>query len=100
MWSHCIRLRCRRCCRTQHDTIIIMHAQYTSDKHFYVSDVSARLYRPSAYYAAKTTAVLPFAVLSALTFAYIVYGACQETANKGRIAAGGGGWLLPQPTSG
>lgn len=38
------------------------------------ADVSAKLYRPSAYYVAKQLAVLPFAVLNALLFAFSLYG--------------------------
>jgi hypothetical protein len=37
-------------------------------------DVSAKLYSPSAYYVAKQLAVLPFAVLNSLLFAFTLYG--------------------------
>lgn len=37
-----------------------------ADKQYYIADASARLYRTSAYYAAKQLAVLPFAVLNVL----------------------------------
>ena len=35
---------------------------YAADKRHFVADSAARLYRPSAYYAAKSVAVLPFIV--------------------------------------
>jgi ABC-type multidrug transport system permease subunit len=38
------------------------------------TDVSAKLYRPSAYYVAKQLAVLPFAVLNSLLFTFVLYG--------------------------
>lgn len=38
------------------------------------ADVSSKLYKPNAYYVAKQLAVLPFAVLNSLLFAYILYG--------------------------
>lgn len=38
------------------------------------ADVSAKLYRPSAYYVAKQLAVLPFSILNSLLFAYTLYG--------------------------
>jgi hypothetical protein len=38
------------------------------------ADVSGKLYRPSAYYVAKQLAVLPFAVLNSLLFAFTLYG--------------------------
>jgi hypothetical protein len=36
--------------------------------------VSGKLYKPSAYYVAKQLAVLPFAVLNSLLFAFTLYG--------------------------
>lgn len=36
--------------------------------------MSGKLYRPSAYYVAKQLAVLPFAVLNSLLFAFTLYG--------------------------
>jgi ABC-type multidrug transport system permease subunit len=36
--------------------------------------VSSKLYKPSAYYVAKQLAVLPFAVLNSLLFAFTLYG--------------------------
>ncbi|GBF87651.1 ABC transporter G family [Raphidocelis subcapitata] len=47
---------------------------YTADKQYYVADAAAKLYAPSAYYAAKTVAVLPFAVLNVVAFSWILYG--------------------------
>jgi len=47
---------------------------FTSDKQYFIQDASAKLYRPSAYYVAKQLAVLPFAVLNALLFAFTLYG--------------------------
>lgn len=38
------------------------------------TDVSSKLYKPSAYYVAKQLAVLPFAVLNSLLFAFTLYG--------------------------
>lgn len=38
------------------------------------TDVSGKLYRTSAYYVAKQLAVLPFAVINSLLFAYTLYG--------------------------
>jgi len=38
------------------------------------TDASAQLYRPHAYYAAKVAATMPFQVLAALIFSFIVYG--------------------------
>lgn len=38
------------------------------------ADVSGKLYSPSAYYVAKQLAVLPFAVLNSLLFAFTLYG--------------------------
>lgn len=32
---------------------------YTSDKQYYMADLSAKLYSPSAYYVAKVTEKLP-----------------------------------------
>lgn len=40
------------------------------DKQYYLADASARLYRTTAYYAAKQLAVLPFAVLNVLVGPY------------------------------
>jgi hypothetical protein len=39
---------------------------YTADKRHYTADISARLYSPSPYYAAKSLAVLPFVVANVL----------------------------------
>ena len=36
--------------------------------------MSGKLYKPSAYYVAKQLAVLPFAVLNSLLFAFTLYG--------------------------
>lgn len=36
--------------------------------------MSSKLYKPSAYYVAKQLAVLPFAVLNSLLFAFTLYG--------------------------
>lgn len=47
---------------------------YTADKQYYTADLSAKLYSPSAYYAAKVLAVLPFGVVSALVFSLSIYG--------------------------
>ncbi|KAI8467922.1 MAG: hypothetical protein J3K34DRAFT_523385 [Monoraphidium minutum] len=47
---------------------------YSADKQYYVADATARLYRPSAFYAAKQLAILPFAVLNVLVFSLILYG--------------------------
>jgi hypothetical protein len=38
------------------------------------ADTSAQLYRSHAYYAAKVAATMPFNVLAALIFSFIVYG--------------------------
>jgi ABC-type multidrug transport system permease subunit len=47
---------------------------FTADKQFYIADVNAGLYKPSAYYLAKQLVVLPFAVLNVLMFSFILYG--------------------------
>jgi hypothetical protein len=47
---------------------------YTSDKQYFIADVSAKLYSPSAYYVAKQLAILPFAILNVLVFSYTLYG--------------------------
>lgn len=47
---------------------------FKTDKQYYVADAAARLYRPSAYYAAKQAAVLPFAALNVAVFALTLYG--------------------------
>lgn len=47
---------------------------YTTDKQYFVADVSSRLYRPLAYYVAKTLAVLPFNIINVLVFTWTVYG--------------------------
>lgn len=39
-----------------------------------LADASAQLYRTHAYYAAKVAATMPFNVLAALVFSFIVYG--------------------------
>jgi hypothetical protein len=41
-------------------------APHQADKQYYIADASAKLYRASAYYAAKQLAVLPFALLNTL----------------------------------
>mgnify|MGYP001806826867 CR=1 FL=1 len=38
------------------------------------ADASAQLYRSHAYYAAKVAATMPFNVVAALVFSFIVYG--------------------------
>ncbi|KAG2499204.1 hypothetical protein HYH03_002785 [Edaphochlamys debaryana] len=47
---------------------------YTADKQYYTADLSAKLYRPSAYYVAKLLAVLPFSILSMLVYSFTIYG--------------------------
>eukprot|EP00775_Hariotina_reticulata_P006450 gene6450-6679_t len=47
---------------------------YTEDKGMYLADVAAKLYKPSAYYVAKVTVVLPFHVLSVVCAILIQYG--------------------------
>jgi len=47
---------------------------FTADKEYFIQDVSAKLYRPSAYYVAKQLAVLPFGILNSLLFAFTLYG--------------------------
>lgn len=39
-----------------------------------LADTSAQLYRAHAYYAAKVAATMPFNVVAALVFSFIVYG--------------------------
>jgi hypothetical protein len=39
---------------------------YTADKRYYTADISARLYSPGPYYAAKTLATTPFMVANVL----------------------------------
>lgn len=39
-----------------------------------LADTSAQLYRSHAYYAAKVAATMPFNILAALIFSFIVYG--------------------------
>ena len=45
-----------------------------SDRAFFLSDMSSRLYPPSVYFAAKSLVTLPFNILNAAVFALIVYG--------------------------
>ncbi|CAD7703071.1 unnamed protein product [Ostreobium quekettii] len=45
-----------------------------SDRSYFLSDMSARLYCPSAYHAAKALVSLPFNALNAAVFSMIVYG--------------------------
>jgi hypothetical protein len=47
---------------------------FAADKQYFIADVSAKLYRPSAYYLAKQLAVAPFLVLNTLVFSYTLYG--------------------------
>ncbi|KAI8463050.1 MAG: P-loop containing nucleoside triphosphate hydrolase protein [Monoraphidium minutum] len=47
---------------------------YAADKRHYTADISARLYTPSPYYAAKTLAVAPFILLNVLVCTYVSYG--------------------------
>lgn len=47
---------------------------YAADRRHFTADISARLYSPGPYYAAKTIAVLPFALANVLFSVYIVYG--------------------------
>jgi hypothetical protein len=39
---------------------------YSADKQYFVADATSKLYKPSAFYAAKQLAILPFAVLNVL----------------------------------
>ena len=39
---------------------------YAADRRHFTADISARLYSPAPYYAAKTLAVLPFALANVL----------------------------------
>jgi hypothetical protein len=39
---------------------------YAADRRHFTADISARLYSPGPYYAAKTLAVLPFALANCL----------------------------------
>jgi hypothetical protein len=59
---------------------------FAADKQFYVADISARIYRPSAYYAAKATAHVPFGVLSAVVFCLVTYGMAGFRASSGIMA--------------
>ncbi|KAI8470836.1 MAG: hypothetical protein J3K34DRAFT_521019 [Monoraphidium minutum] len=47
---------------------------YAADRRHFTADMSARLYTPGPYYAAKTLAVLPFALGNVLLSGYIIYG--------------------------
>lgn len=47
---------------------------YTSEKQYYLADLAAKLYQPSAYYLAKQVVYLSFAIVNALVFGLIVYG--------------------------
>ena len=64
---------------------------YTSDKQYFIADVSAKLYSPSAYYVAKQLAILPFAILNVLVFSYTLYGMAGLRYNA--MAAVGNGIL-------
>ena len=58
---------------------------YTAGKKFYLADVSAKLYTPSAYYLAKVTATVPFQVVSALVYTWIIYGMAGLRADAGAV---------------
>ncbi|KAL6756257.1 ABC-2 type transporter-domain-containing protein [Haematococcus lacustris] len=47
---------------------------YTSDRQYYLADISSSLYRPIIYYIAKVCATLPANLLSAIIFSLITYG--------------------------
>ncbi|KAL6749179.1 hypothetical protein V8C86DRAFT_3145675 [Haematococcus lacustris] len=47
---------------------------WTADREFFLADISARLYRPSLYYAAKVCSALPAQLLSAIVYALITLG--------------------------
>eukprot|EP00877_Chromochloris_zofingiensis_P013185 jgi/Chrzof1/811/Cz01g29200.t1 len=47
---------------------------YTADKQYFIQDSASKLYHPSAYYVAKQAAILPFAILNVLVYAYTLYG--------------------------
>ncbi|GAX73384.1 hypothetical protein CEUSTIGMA_g837.t1 [Chlamydomonas eustigma] len=47
---------------------------YTSDRRYYLSEVSARLYSPWVYYLAKVVATFPFSVAASMVYCLIVYG--------------------------
>jgi ABC-type multidrug transport system permease subunit len=54
---------------------------YIADKQYFIADVNAGLYRPSAYYLAKQLVVLPFALVNILLCCCIVYGLAGLTWN-------------------
>jgi hypothetical protein len=47
---------------------------YTSDKQYFLADISSRLYSHSAYYVAKQVAMLPFGILFPLAHVLLLYG--------------------------
>ncbi|KAJ9518404.1 hypothetical protein QJQ45_018417 [Haematococcus lacustris] len=47
---------------------------WTADREFFLADISACLYRPSLYYAAKVCSALPAQLLSAIVYALITLG--------------------------
>ncbi|KAJ9505285.1 hypothetical protein QJQ45_027868 [Haematococcus lacustris] len=47
---------------------------YTSDRQYYLADISSSLYRPIIYYIAKVCATLPANLLSPVVFSLIIYG--------------------------
>ncbi|GMH40070.1 hypothetical protein BSKO_07974 [Bryopsis sp. KO-2023] len=49
-------------------------ALVTSDRQFFLADMSARLYSPSTYYFCKSLVHLPFNLMNAGVFIMIVYG--------------------------
>jgi ATP-binding cassette subfamily G (WHITE) protein 2 len=54
---------------------------YIADKQYFIADVNAGLYRPSAYYLAKQLVVLPFALVNIVLCCCIVYGLAGLTWN-------------------
>ncbi|KXZ56416.1 hypothetical protein GPECTOR_1g370 [Gonium pectorale] len=62
---------------------------YTADKQYYMADLGAKLYHPSAYYVAKVLAVLPFGVLSMLVFSFTIYGMAGLRKEVGPLAEHG-----------
>jgi hypothetical protein len=59
---------------------------YAADKSHFVADAGARLFRVSAYYAAKTIAALPFMACNVAVGAALLYGMAGLRPELGAVA--------------
>lgn len=67
---------------------------YAADKRHYTADISARLYTPGAYYAAKSLAVLPFILANVLVCTFVSYGMTGLRLTTQAVAVNGAASVL------